>query len=54
MRYATVELTRVEFFMRHFEKLIRVAIQEGAERVVRNIKGLVKREPDQPNGIASV
>lgn len=47
------ELTRVAFFMRPFEKLIRVAIQEGAERVVRNIKGLVEREPGQPNGVTS-
>ena len=46
------ELNRVEFFMRPFEKLIRVAIQDGAGRVVRNIKGLVEREPAQPNGVA--
>lgn len=39
------ELNRLEFFMRPFEKLIRVAIQDGAERVVRNIKGLVEQEP---------
>lgn len=38
------ELNRVEFYMRPFEKLIRVAIQDGAERVVRNIKGLAERE----------
>jgi len=41
-------LTRVELFMRPFEKLIRVAVQDGAAQVVRNIKGLVEREvPDQ-------
>ncbi|MDX1608843.1 MAG: SRPBCC family protein [Halofilum sp. (in: g-proteobacteria)] len=38
------ELKRVEFFMRPFEKLIRLAIKDGAERTVRNIKGLVERE----------
>ena len=38
------ELTRLEFFMRPFEKLIRVAVQEGAERTVRNIKGLIESE----------
>lgn len=42
------ELTRLELYMRPFEKLIRVAVQEGAERVVRNIKGLVERESAQP------
>ena len=38
------ELTRLDFFMRPFEKLIRLAIQDGTERTVRNIKGLVERE----------
>ena len=47
------ELTRMDFFMRPFEKLIRVTIQDGAGRVVRNIKGLVEREPAQPNGVAN-
>ncbi|HYN78746.1 MAG TPA: SRPBCC family protein [Lamprocystis sp. (in: g-proteobacteria)] len=42
------ELTRLEFYMRPFEKLIRVTVQEGAERVVRNIKGLVERESESP------
>jgi hypothetical protein len=46
----TFELTRIDFFMRPFEKLIRIAIHDGAGRVVRNIKGLVEREPDRPNG----
>jgi hypothetical protein len=41
------ELRRVELYMRPFEKLIRAAVQEGAERVVRNIKGLVERESMQ-------
>jgi hypothetical protein len=49
----TFELTRIDFFMRPFEKLIRIAIQDGAGRVVRNIKGLVEREPAQPNGVAN-
>ncbi|MBK5968467.1 MULTISPECIES: SRPBCC family protein [Thiorhodovibrio] len=38
------ELRRLELYMRPFEKLIRVAIQDGAERVVRNIKTLAERE----------
>jgi hypothetical protein len=38
------ELRRLELYMRPFEKLIRLAIQEGAERVVRNIKTLAARE----------
>ncbi len=43
----TFDLRRIELYMRPFEKLIRVAIQDGAERVVRNIKGLVEREMRQ-------
>ncbi len=43
----TFELSRLELFMRPFEKLIRVALQEGAERVVRNIKGLIESEVSQ-------
>lgn len=35
-------LQKVELFMRPFEKLIRHAIQDGAERTVRNIKYLVE------------
>lgn len=38
------ELSRIEFYMRPFEKLIRIAAQDGAERVVRNIKGLIEAE----------
>lgn len=37
-------LKKVELFMRPFEKLIRIAIQDGAERTVRNIKRLVESE----------
>ncbi len=40
----TFELLRLELFMRPFEKLIRVALQEGAERVVHNIKRLIETE----------
>jgi len=37
-------LQKVELFMRPIEKLIRLAIQDGAERTVRNIKYLVERD----------
>ena len=46
------ELTRLELYMRPFEKLVRIAVQDGAERVVRNIKALVEREPEPPTDIA--
>lgn len=35
------ELTEIEVFMRPFEKLIRYAIEEGAENTVNNIKQLL-------------
>lgn len=38
----TFEIPQVEPFMRPFEKLIRVAIQDGANRTVKNIKGLIE------------
>lgn len=38
----TFELPELEMFMRPFEKLIRVAVQEGAERTVKNLKGLIE------------
>jgi hypothetical protein len=38
------ELRRLELYMRPFEKLIRLAAQDGAARVVRNIKALVEGE----------
>lgn len=38
------ELLRLELYMRPFEKLIRLAIQDGAERTVRNIKHLIETE----------
>ena len=40
----TFELSRLELFMRPFEKLIRIAMQDGAEKVVRNIRGLIESE----------
>jgi hypothetical protein len=43
------ELRRLELYMRPFEKLIRVAVQDSAERVVRNIKGLVEKEIPPPD-----
>lgn len=38
------QLTRIELYMRPFEKLIRSAVQEGATRTVGNIKRLVEAE----------
>lgn len=35
------ELLEIEIFMRPFAKLIRVAIEEGAENIVGNIKELL-------------
>jgi len=46
------ELTRLELYMRPFEKLVPIAVQDGAERVVRNIKALVERGPEPPTDIA--
>ena len=40
----TFELRRLDLMMRPFEKLIRVAVQEGAERTVRNLKRLIEAE----------
>lgn len=44
------ELTRLELYLRPFERLIQVAVQEGAERMVRRIKLLVERETG-PHGV---
>jgi hypothetical protein len=41
----TFELRRLELMMRPFEKLIRMAIQDGAHRTVRNLKRLVELDP---------
>jgi len=38
------DLSEVEIFMRPFEKLIRVAIEDGAESTVENIKNLILAE----------
>lgn len=35
------ELTEIEVFMRPFQKLIRAAIEDGAENTVENIKNLI-------------
>jgi hypothetical protein len=40
----TFELLSLDMFMRPFEKLIRIAVQEGTEKTVRNIKKLVEAE----------
>lgn len=40
----TFELPKLEMFMRPFEKLIRVVVQDGAERTVRNLKHLIEAE----------
>jgi hypothetical protein len=46
----TFELRRLDLMMRPFEKLIRVAVQDGAERTVRNLKRLIESEcaPPEP------
>lgn len=38
------ELGRLNLAMRPFEKLIRLAVQDGTERVVRNLKMLIEKE----------
>ncbi|NCC28330.1 MAG: polyketide cyclase [Gammaproteobacteria bacterium] len=38
------ELARLGLALRPFEKLIRIAAQEGAERVIHNLKGLIESE----------
>jgi len=42
------ELARLTFAMRPFEKLIRIAVQDGTDRVVRDLKALAERELGQP------
>ncbi len=39
------ELSEIEVFMRPFQKLIRSAIEEGAENTVENIKKLIDFDP---------
>ncbi len=40
----TFELTSLELFMRPFEKLIRIAVQDGTEKTVGTIKKLIETE----------
>lgn len=44
----TFELRRLDLMMRPFEKLIRLAVQNGAERTVRNLKRLIEAECTPP------
>lgn len=46
------ELSKVDFFMRPFEKLIRLAIADGARGVVGNLKRLLEAQP-QPQPLAA-
>jgi hypothetical protein len=39
----TFEIPELDFMMRPFERLVRVAIQKAAERSLWNIKGLIER-----------
>ena len=45
----TFELLSLDMFMRPFEKLIRIAVQEGTEKTVKNIKKLVEAEVVAPD-----
>jgi hypothetical protein len=38
------DLLEIDFFMRPFEKLIRIAIEDGAENTVESIKNLITLE----------
>ena len=38
------ELTRLELYMRPFERLIRRAVQEGSEQAIANLKHLIEHE----------
>jgi uncharacterized protein YndB with AHSA1/START domain len=46
----TFEFPELEIFMRPFEKLIRIAVQDGAERTVKNLKGLLERRTEESGG----
>ena len=46
----TFELRRIDLMMRPFEKLIRVAVEDGAHRTVRNLKRLIESESDSGPG----
>jgi len=38
----TFELLKLEMFMLPFEKLIKIAVQDGAKRTVKNLKNLIE------------
>ena len=40
----TFEFPELEMMLRPFEKLVRVAVQEGASRTARNLKGLIESQ----------
>jgi hypothetical protein len=42
------ELAQLNLALRPFEKLIRIAAQDGAERVIRNLKGLIESSWSAP------
>jgi len=42
----TFEFPELEMMLRPFEKLVRVAVQEGASRTARNLKGLIESQLD--------
>ncbi len=44
----TFELLSLELYMRPFEKLIRIAVQDGTERTVKNIKQLLEVDKTKP------
>jgi hypothetical protein len=48
----TFELRRMELMMRPFEKLIRLTVQDGARRTVRNLKRLIELEPAPASRVA--
>lgn len=47
------ELRRLDLMLRPFEKLIRIAVQDGAERTVRNLKSLIEAEYDAAETLAA-
>lgn len=40
----TFQLLSIDLYMRPFDKLIKIAIQDGAERTVRNLRNLIEKE----------
>ncbi|MDO8846310.1 MAG: hypothetical protein Q7U98_18905 [Methylicorpusculum sp.] len=45
------ELLEIELFMRPFEKLIRIAIEEGAQHTVNNIKNLLAPDAESETNL---